>query len=225
MNKPKALQISIPVPCKKGWDNMTDAGTGRHCDSCNKIVTDFTTYTDRELADFFLKAKGNVCGHVNMHQLNRAILIHENTKRSFFYKIFFGTALATWLGFASSALAQSSPSTHTQKLNTQLADKTTHPYEGYILKPIEAKVLPPQSNHYDSKLNIRGDRADATEYIVDGMIVSGPYDASIGIPTDTIDEVTVITGGIPAEFDGDGDDIGDSYSTPNSNPINPKIKR
>jgi outer membrane cobalamin receptor len=45
-------------------------------------------------------------------------------------------------------------------------------------------------------LNVRGSRSDATQYIVDGIKVIGPF----SLPKSAIAEVTVITGGIPAQY-------------------------
>ena len=45
-------------------------------------------------------------------------------------------------------------------------------------------------------LNIRGSRADGTQYIIDGVKVSGPFN----IPKSAIKEIKVLTGGIPAMF-------------------------
>lgn len=48
-------------------------------------------------------------------------------------------------------------------------------------------------------LNMRGARTDATEYIVDGVKLTADQALS-GIPQSMVDEVTTITGGIPAKY-------------------------
>jgi outer membrane receptor protein involved in Fe transport len=45
-------------------------------------------------------------------------------------------------------------------------------------------------------LNVRGSRADATEYFIDGIRVRG----STNLPNASIEQTTVITGGIPAQY-------------------------
>lgn len=45
-------------------------------------------------------------------------------------------------------------------------------------------------------LNVRGSREDATQYVVDGVKMTGPF----SLPKSAIAEVTVITGGIPAQY-------------------------
>jgi len=106
MSKSKSIVLNVPKPCTEGWDNMTSDDKGRHCTSCNKTVIDFTLYTDKELADFFKKISGNVCGRINNYQVNRSILITEQPNRSIFHRLFFSTALASWLGITSTASAQ-----------------------------------------------------------------------------------------------------------------------
>ncbi len=50
-----------------------------------------------------------------------------------------------------------------------------------------------------SALNIRGARSDATQYIIDGVKITADQ-AADGIPQSMIDQVTTITGGIPAKY-------------------------
>lgn len=45
-------------------------------------------------------------------------------------------------------------------------------------------------------LNIRGARDDGTQYLVDGIKIVGPFT----IPYSAIDQITVLTGGVPAQF-------------------------
>jgi outer membrane receptor protein involved in Fe transport len=46
------------------------------------------------------------------------------------------------------------------------------------------------------ELNVRGSRNDATQYVIDGVKVNGPF----RIPKSAIKEIAVLTGGIPAMF-------------------------
>jgi hypothetical protein len=45
-------------------------------------------------------------------------------------------------------------------------------------------------------INIRGSRSDNTIYIVDGIKMTGPF----SLPKSAIEEISVLTGGIPAQF-------------------------
>lgn len=73
MNNHKVFQIEIPKPCDQSWDDMTPQGHGRHCDSCSKIVIDFSTWSDTELFAFFAKNNGSFCGRYLDAQLHRPI--------------------------------------------------------------------------------------------------------------------------------------------------------
>lgn len=67
-----AYQISIPHPCTQSWEQMTPSGNGRHCMACDKVVTDFTGMSDRQVQDFFLEHQGEaVCGRFRKVQLDR----------------------------------------------------------------------------------------------------------------------------------------------------------
>ena len=48
-----SILLHIPEPCHENWDAMTPQDKGRHCQSCNKIVVDFSVMTDRQVLDYF----------------------------------------------------------------------------------------------------------------------------------------------------------------------------
>ncbi len=75
MRKPSTVRIEIPAPCHEDWNKMTIAEQGKFCDACQKCVIDFSSYTDKQLYDFF-SVRGNkpVCGRYKASQLNRDIL-------------------------------------------------------------------------------------------------------------------------------------------------------
>jgi hypothetical protein len=106
MRKKFAINLYIPEPCSENWDNMTPNEQGRHCKSCNKTVIDFSLFSDRQLAEFFKKAAGSVCGRLTNYQANRQLAYAEPSKHPLFNKLLVGTALAT--GLTSSAAAQDS---------------------------------------------------------------------------------------------------------------------
>lgn len=67
------IQINIPDPCHKKFSEMIPAQGGSFCDSCEKIIIDFTSMTDQEIANAFNKNKGKICGQFRKDQLNRKI--------------------------------------------------------------------------------------------------------------------------------------------------------
>jgi len=92
----KQLQLSIADPCHEDWDKMTPAAKGRFCGSCQKQVVDFSTMSDRQVAEFFKKpSTGSVCGRFMSDQLDRDIEIPK--KRIPWVKYFFQFALPAFL--------------------------------------------------------------------------------------------------------------------------------
>ncbi|MGB3800657.1 MAG: carboxypeptidase-like regulatory domain-containing protein [Lewinella sp.] len=68
------LRISIPEPCHEDWNRMTPLGNNRrHCDSCDKAVTDFSWMTDREIHQYLAVAGNNLCGRFRRDQLDRPV--------------------------------------------------------------------------------------------------------------------------------------------------------
>lgn len=62
-------------------------------------------------------------------------------------------------------------------------------------------------------INVRGSRSDATSYIVDGIKVRG----TMGVPTSAIEQITVVTGGLPAKY---GDATGGVIEVTTKGPSN-----
>ncbi|HMU47709.1 MAG TPA: carboxypeptidase-like regulatory domain-containing protein [Chitinophagaceae bacterium] len=99
----KKIQLSIPTPCHENWDAMTPVEKGKFCGSCQKQVVDFSTMSDRQVAEFFKKpSTGSVCGRFMTEQLDREIEIPK--KRIPWLKYFFGILLPAF--FMSKASAQ-----------------------------------------------------------------------------------------------------------------------
>lgn len=99
----KKIQLSIPTPCHENWDAMTPVEKGKFCGSCQKQVVDFSTMSERQVAEFFKKpSTGSVCGRFMTDQLNREIEIPK--KRIPWLKYFFGILLPAL--FMSKASAQ-----------------------------------------------------------------------------------------------------------------------
>ena len=91
----KQLQLQIPSPCHENWENMSQVEKGRFCASCEKKVIDFSYMSDREIALFFKKPTGSVCGRFFENQLNRDIDIPK--KRIPWIKYFVRFALPAFL--------------------------------------------------------------------------------------------------------------------------------
>ena len=62
--------FSVPNPCHENWDAMKPESNGRYCDSCKKVVIDFTNKSNEEIADYLLQNSGKkLCGTFKNAQL------------------------------------------------------------------------------------------------------------------------------------------------------------
>lgn len=100
----KNIQLTITEPCHENWDSMTTVQKGKFCDSCQKQVIDFSTMSDRQIAEFFKKpSTGSVCGRFMTDQLDRSI--ETPRKRIPWIRYFFQIALPAFL-FSVKSTAQ-----------------------------------------------------------------------------------------------------------------------
>ncbi|KAB2817988.1 carboxypeptidase-like regulatory domain-containing protein [Phaeocystidibacter marisrubri] len=97
MNKRYTLQI--PDPCSQKWSEMTPQADGRHCDQCDKVIRDFTSYTDAQILSAIENEK--VCGRFRPDQLNRTYKRHDESSKRWI------SVFATTLALASSSSAES----------------------------------------------------------------------------------------------------------------------
>lgn len=71
--KSTTYTFDIPTPCHEKWINMDQRTDGRFCHSCQKTVIDFSNKSDREVAAYFQKTGGQVCGKFRQDQLQRPV--------------------------------------------------------------------------------------------------------------------------------------------------------
>jgi hypothetical protein len=77
MKKPNVLGIQINQPCHEDWNKMNPTKNGRHCESCSKIVVDFSNMTDAEII-LVLSQKSTTCGRFKPEQLQRPLLAEKS---------------------------------------------------------------------------------------------------------------------------------------------------
>ena len=100
------IQIAIPEPCHEGWQNMSPVEKGRFCASCQKTVLDFTHLSDNEILKLVSK-DDNLCGRINVSQLNRNLIATQRKSNYFGY---FATSVLAFLGLGTeSVVAQENP--------------------------------------------------------------------------------------------------------------------
>ncbi|MBI3234145.1 MAG: hypothetical protein HYZ42_08900 [Bacteroidetes bacterium] len=70
----KPIHPKITEPCQEKWGRMSKTKRGRFCQSCEKVVVDFTKFSDQQLVDYFKTHKTGFCGNFYEDQLNRAYI-------------------------------------------------------------------------------------------------------------------------------------------------------
>lgn len=150
------LFLTLPKPCTENWENMTPEEKGRHCASCNKMVVDFSKFTDKELVEFMQKAQGKICGRFSPYQLNRELTSYEPDTIPLWQRVMWGTALATSLAAcnsnsnANSQIVQGKIA-QSDTANKKSTENTSAPANSYII----GKMLDEKSGNPISYLVIR----------------------------------------------------------------------
>lgn len=82
-------KISIPKPCNENWNSMKPNKNGRFCDSCDKIVIDFTKMNNPEIQNYFTENSNNerICGYFKFNQIETKESIKYNNLRNRFSRI------------------------------------------------------------------------------------------------------------------------------------------
>ncbi len=124
MNPNSSIKITIPQPCAENWSNMQAVEQGRYCNSCQKTVFDFNSYSDKQLQDYFLSHSGKICGRVGKSQLDRVITKETDFKsKPFLPQLFLSAAL--YLGFTNASGAQKVNIVQSLSINSDFKNKAT----------------------------------------------------------------------------------------------------
>lgn len=68
--------------CHEDWQQMTPVALGHHCAQCDRVVLDFTTSTQADLAAAFQNSPdGRVCGRFRLEQLASRPLLRQKLRR------------------------------------------------------------------------------------------------------------------------------------------------
>ena len=76
----KKVKLSIPKPCHEDWEQMTPTERGRFCAACEKVVTDYTRWSQTELTEQI--KKGNLgCGRFRPSQMRQIYHLSPEERR------------------------------------------------------------------------------------------------------------------------------------------------
>lgn len=192
MNK-RSIHLSVPEPCNKDWEQMAPAGTGRLCNACDKVVTDFTAMSDAELISFFAKhaAGEHPCGQFRADQLNKTITVSQPSKKFKLFKLAASLLLAQVLFYQGKAFG---------KINPQIEVVShSHALAGGNIK-ITGRVLDYHSNKPLGGLKVY---IDHTEHyaITDkngrfSIVVPGTMNGAITLLTEYVNNKNYVAGSI-----------------------------
>jgi hypothetical protein len=99
-------KIIVSNPCNKDWSKMASTENGRHCNSCNKTVVDFTNWDLEDIKQYQKQTNENVCGHFKSLQVivkrprHHQFLVNtyfktENNLKSSYFKSFLLSSIIT----------------------------------------------------------------------------------------------------------------------------------
>lgn len=206
------ISISVPKPCHENWNAMAPADSGRHCDRCQHTVMDLTRTSDAELVDLFRKDAMPKCARFTQSQLDRVIALEERSAR-----LLPAAAVGAALAFAA-------PDASAQNCTPQLGKMAiTSPVQPLDLPQVgQTMVVPVEDTDpildkvelgnvaitgdtiatviergVKGEVEIRSGRGNVFYYI-DG--VKAPAGAGTVMPRSMVEEVHIITGGLPVDF-------------------------
>jgi hypothetical protein len=97
--KAKTIRYSIEEPCHEDWGKMKPEAKGRFCESCSKIVVDFSSMSDFSIVSYLERKKNeSVCGRFRPDQMDKFYTLPKpNHSFSFDLKaVALGLALSTF---------------------------------------------------------------------------------------------------------------------------------
>lgn len=148
---------------------MSPSEKGRFCGSCQKEVVDFSTMSDRQLALFFKKPGGSVCGRLGLDQLDRALAV--DTKSVHWINYFFTLLLPA---FMVSLKASSQKGTLMGRVLPKAAVQTCGP----VKAPLTAE-LPQKVEHIKGKVvDEQGTPVAGATIMIKGTIMGTSSDSA-----------------------------------------------
>jgi len=172
------MTINIPEPCTQSWDSMEERSIGRHCNSCNKTVVDFTNFTDDQLIAFFQRSVGNVCGRIETRRMNIPLVIPPLPKRNRIKWLYPLTAILSLLGFnktsaqnANTSNPNSNPKSMVEHTPLEKDDSTVKIRQTFIEIMISGTDGNPLTN---VSLKIKCTGYDSLEYTLEKGLLKIP---------------------------------------------------
>ena len=76
-----SIKITVANPCHEDWTKMTPTEKGKHCNTCQKEVIDFSAKSDEEIFKL-VRSGASMCGRFKNTQLDRDIALSRKRNTS-----------------------------------------------------------------------------------------------------------------------------------------------
>lgn len=97
------IKLHINKPCQEDWSKMTPGEKGRHCIQCNKTVTDFSLWSDKQIIAFLKQSHTEICGRLQPHQLDRPLDSETSNGAKSKLKLVLTFLTTFWIGTSTKA--------------------------------------------------------------------------------------------------------------------------
>lgn len=108
-------KLSIPDPCQQKWHHMKKDGEGRHCESCNTTIVDFSDLSDEELISVLQTGKYH-CGRFHEDQMEIMFYMDEKRKERKRYWNSVAAAIVAGVLQMTTSFSQTDTQPYKQKL-------------------------------------------------------------------------------------------------------------
>jgi hypothetical protein len=124
--------IHIPEPCHESWQAMQPQQNGRFCDSCCKVVVDFTAMSNEQITAYLQsKKEEKVCGRFKKTQVTEPVKEVKTIRVKWQLQKF---AAALWLAFGALLFTACNTSAPKQKTIESYPKAQKH-INGLIILP------------------------------------------------------------------------------------------
>lgn len=169
--KTKAITINIAEPCSQNWDLMDKRNEGRFCESCQKCVVDFSTYSNSEIIKVLRSSKSDICGRISnrqLAQLNHYLIAVPTNTNWLKYLGVLAIGASVFAGGASAQVLKKPVAISNSNVKSSAILKTVSPKKiyGYVFDQNKKPIAGLQIVIVDTKLFAKTDNNGRYEIII-----------------------------------------------------------
>lgn len=169
--KTKAIAINIAEPCNQNWDLMEKRKDERFCESCQKCVVDFSTYSNSEILKVLTSSKTDICGRLTnsqLAQLNHYLIAVPTNNNWLKYLGVLAIGASVFSGEARAHVLKDPVAISSSPIKTADNSKTVSPKKiyGYVFDENKKPVAGLRVVVVDTKLFAKTDNNGRYEIII-----------------------------------------------------------